>query len=68
MKSFSNNLYYNIEMKKNYKKKNNNINTPLKKQKTEKVINSNNIIKSGGIMSSNGWQHQNKYLFFKNHS
>ena len=68
MKSFGNNLYYNIEMKKNYKKNNNNNNTtPLKKQKTEKVIN-NNIIKSGGILSSNDWQNQNKYLIFKNHS
>ena len=70
MKSFGNNIYYNIEMKKSYKKSNiNNNNTPLRKQKTEKVINnnSNNNIKVGGIMS-NGWQNQNKYLFFKNHS
>ena len=64
MKSFSNNIYYNLEMKKNYKK-NSTINTLLKKQKTEKLINSNN--KLGGVMS-NGWQNQNKYLIFKNQS
>ena len=67
MKSFNNNIYYNLEMKKNYKK-NITSNTLLKKQKTEKIINSNNNNKlSSGIMS-NGWQNQNKYLIFKNQS
>ena len=63
MKSFNNNLYYNLEMKKNYKNNNNNI--ILRKQKTEKVINNN---KMGSVISNNAWQNQNKYLIFKNHS
>ncbi len=63
MKSFNNNLYYNLEMKKNYKNNNNNI--ILRKQKTEKVINNNKI---GSVISNNAWQNQNKYLIFKNHS
>ena len=62
MKSFNNNLYYNLEMKKNYKNNNNII---LRKQKTEKVINNNKI---GSVISNNAWQNQNKYLIFKNHS
>ena len=66
MKSFNNNIYYNLEMKKNYKK-NITSNNLLKKQKTEKIINSNNNNKLSGVMS-HGWQNQNKYLLFKNQS
>ena len=62
MKSFSNNLYQNIEMKKNYKNNSNNI--LLRKQKTEKTIKN----KLGGGISNDGWQNANKYLIFKNHS
>ena len=60
MKSFNNNLYYNIEMKKNYK---NNNNMLMRKQRTEKIIKN----KLSGVMPNN-WQNQNKYLIFKNHS
>ena len=62
MKSFSSNLYQNIEMKKNYKNNSNNI--LLRKQKTEKTIKN----KLGGGISNDGWQNANKYLIFKNHS
>jgi len=61
MKSFNNNIYYNLEMKKTYKNNSNN-NAILRKQKTEKAIKN----KLNGVISNNGWQNQNKYLIFKN--
>ena len=64
MKSFNNNIYYNLEMKKNYKNNSNNNNILLRKQKTEKVIKN----KLNGGISNNGWQNQNKFLIFKNNS
>ena len=64
VKSFNNNIYYNLEIKKNYKNNNNTNNALLRKQKTEKTIKN----KLNGVMPSNGWQNQNKYLIFKNNS
>ena len=67
MKSFNNNIYYNLDMKKNYKNNNNinnNNNIILRKQRTEKEI----MNKLNGVIPNNGWESQNKYLIYKNDS
>ena len=68
MKSFNNNIYNNMDSKKNFKNNNinsfnNNNNIILRKQRTEKT----NINKSNGVMFNNGFEnHNNKYLMYKN--